>query len=61
MRFLTLEDRTGTVEAVLFPAAYRRFGHLLRGAGPYLLRGRMEDAHGAPSLTVEEVAVVPTE
>jgi DNA-directed DNA polymerase III PolC len=61
MRFLTLEDRTGTVEAVVFPAVYHRFGHLIRGYGPYLLRGRVEDTHGAVTLTVGYVDVAPTE
>jgi DNA-directed DNA polymerase III PolC len=61
MRFLTLEDRTGVVEAVLFPDVYRRFGHLIRGYGPYLLRGKVENAHGALTLTVGHVALAPTE
>jgi DNA polymerase-3 subunit alpha/error-prone DNA polymerase len=61
MRFVTLEDRTGTVEAVLFPDVYRRFGHLLRGYGPYLFRGRVEDKHGAVTMTVDYVAPAPTE
>lgn len=60
MRFITLEDRTGVVEAVLFPDVYRRFGHLLRGYGPYLFRGKVEDAHGAETLTVSHVALAPT-
>jgi DNA polymerase-3 subunit alpha len=61
MRFITLEDRTGVVEAVLFPDVYRRFGHLLRGYGPYLFRGKVEDTHGASMLTVGYVALAPTE
>lgn len=28
MKFVTLADRTGVVEAILFPDAYQRFGHL---------------------------------
>ena len=60
MRFLTIEDRTGTVEAVIFPDAYRRYGHLLRGHGPYLLKGRVDDAHGAKTLTVGHLALAPT-
>lgn len=61
MRFLTIEDRTGTIEAVLFPDVYRRFGHLLRGYGPFLLRGKIEDHHGAVTMTVGHVALAPTE
>ncbi len=60
MRFITLEDRTGTIEAVLFPDVYRRFGHLLRGYGPYLFKGQVEDAHGASTLTVGHVALAPS-
>jgi DNA-directed DNA polymerase III PolC len=61
MRFLTIEDRTGTVEAILFPKVYQRYGHLLRGQGPYLLKGKVEDAHGATTLTVGHVALAPTD
>ena len=61
MRFMTIEDRTGTVEAVIFPDAYRRYGHLLRGHGPYLLKGRVDDAHGAKTLTVAHLALAPTD
>jgi DNA polymerase III alpha subunit len=28
MKFVTLADRTGFIEAILFPDAYRRFGHM---------------------------------
>ncbi len=28
MKFVTLADRTGFVETLLFPPAYQRFGHL---------------------------------
>jgi DNA-directed DNA polymerase III PolC len=53
MKFLSLEDETGTFEAVLFPAAYRRFAHLTVGGGPFLLRGRVDLEFGVPSLTVD--------
>ena len=33
MQFLSFEDLTGTYEAVLFPAAFRKFGGLIRGEG----------------------------
>ena len=60
MRFLTIEDRTGTVEAVIFPNAYRRYGHLLRGHGPYLMAGKVENTHGATTLTVSHLELAPT-
>ena len=61
MRFLSIEDRTGVVEGVMFPDVYRKFGHLLKGYGPYLLRGKVEDTHGATTLTVGYLDVAPTE
>jgi len=61
MRFLTIEDRTGTLEAVIFPAVYQRYGHLLRGHGPYLLKGTVEHTHGAATLTVGHIALPPTD
>lgn len=42
MKFMTLEDATGTFEVTLFPRVYRRFGHLLYDRGPYVVRGRVE-------------------
>jgi DNA polymerase III alpha subunit len=53
MKFLTLEDRFGTMEVILFPQAYRRFGHLLRSYGPYLVRGRVEQNHRAIGITAD--------
>jgi len=55
MRFLTLEDRHGTLEVVLFPDAYQRWGAVLNGLGPYLVRGRVEVRYGAVALTGERI------
>ena len=52
MRFITLEDRTGTIEGVFFPDAYLKLGHEVRGEGPYLARGRIEADYGAPTLHI---------
>ncbi|HET6201295.1 MAG TPA: DNA polymerase III subunit alpha [Planctomycetota bacterium] len=56
MRFLTLEDKTGLAEAVLFPEPYRKFGHRLRGPGPYEVRGKVENQNGAFTLTASWLA-----
>lgn len=58
MKFLTLEDETGLCEVTLFPRVYRQYGRLLLTRGPYLVTGRVEDDHGAISLTAEKVEVV---
>ena len=62
MKFLSLEDMTGTFEAVLFPRCYERFADTILSAGPYLLEGRVEEDHGVCSLnvgTVEIAAAIP--
>jgi DNA polymerase-3 subunit alpha/error-prone DNA polymerase len=55
MVFLTLEDEGGVVETTLFPAAYRRWGHLLEDAGPFVAEGTVDRHHGVSSLTVEKL------
>jgi len=58
MRFLSVEDMTGVLETVLFPAAYARYGHLLTTSGPYLLTGTVQNDHTHCTLTVDGVEVV---
>nr|MBA2564257.1 hypothetical protein [Gemmatimonadota bacterium] len=55
MVFLTLEDEGGIVETTLFPRAYRRWGHALCDAGPFLVDGTVERHHGVATLTVERL------
>jgi DNA polymerase III alpha subunit len=55
MKFLSLEDLTGTFEAVLFPEAYARFAEATLGTGPLLVEGSVEIDHAVPSLTVTDV------
>ncbi len=58
MKFLTLEDRFGTMEVILFPQTYRRFGHLIRSYGPYLVRGRVEQNHRAIGITADWLGMI---
>lgn len=61
MLFLTLEDEAGLFEAILFPPAYRRFGHLAIGPGPFAVRGRVEVEDGYPTLNASDLqALNPT-
>jgi DNA polymerase III alpha subunit len=55
MKFLSLEDLTGTFEAVLFPDTYARYAELTLEAGPLVVEGRVDLDHGIPSLTVTGV------
>jgi DNA polymerase-3 subunit alpha len=59
MKMLTLEDRTDTFEAVLFPNAYARFAPRTLSCGPYRVRGRVDMRLGSPTLDVEHIEVVP--
>jgi DNA-directed DNA polymerase III PolC len=52
MKFLSLEDTTGTWEAVLFPDVYDRFVLLSRERGPFLLEGTVEREAEVPMLRV---------
>jgi len=59
MKFVTLEDRTGMVEAVLFPDTYQKYGHLFGTYGPYIIHGTVENHHGSCALTAERVELLP--
>ena len=58
MKFLTIEDETGLVEVTLFPRVYEEVGGRLLSRGPYLVRGLVEDDHGAVSVTMEDLALI---
>ena len=52
MMFVTLADRSGLVECVLFPDAYRRWAEAARGEA-VRIEGRVEDTLGALTVRVE--------
>ncbi len=59
MKFLTLEDRYGLCEAVLFPDAYNNYGHLIRSHGPFLIRGKVQSRlPGEANLIADKVQLV---
>jgi DNA polymerase III alpha subunit len=57
MKFLSLEDLTGTFEAVIFPKAYSRYAELTLSMGPYLVEGKV-DAENGNNLIVEKLEVL---
>lgn len=57
MKFLSLEDLTGTFEAVLFPNAYSHFAEKTLTMGPYLLEGKADIENGF-NLIVENLLVL---
>ncbi len=61
MKFISLEDPWGVVEAVLLPEAYQRLGARLRTRGPYRVTGTVEAHYGAVSLMVKDLRLVSFE
>ena len=59
MKFLTLEDRHGVMEVVVFPDVYRRCGRSMEEAGCYLVTGMVKEQHGSVSLVAEDVRPLP--
>jgi len=59
MKFLTLEDRHGVVEMVVFPDVYQRLGRETDCAGCYLVEGRVKEQHGACGIVAESVERLP--
>jgi DNA polymerase III alpha subunit len=57
MKFLSLEDLTGTFEAVIFPKVYYRVAELTLSMGPYLVTGRV-DVNDHTNLVVEDMKVL---
>jgi DNA polymerase III alpha subunit len=55
LKFISLEDPTGTIEGILLPEAYQRLGGRITDRGPYLVTGTVEDHFGAVSLVVSDL------
>ncbi len=55
MEFLTFEDQTDLFECVLFPAQYRLFNDLVRWERLFLIRGKVEEAWGVYTITIENL------
>jgi DNA-directed DNA polymerase III PolC len=59
MKFLTIEDRFGICEAVIFSEVYVRFGHLIRTHGPYIITGKVQSRlPGEANLIATKIEVV---
>ena len=57
MKFLSLEDLSGTFEAVIFPQAYMRVAEKTLSMGPYIIDGRV-DSKDSNNLIVENLEVL---
>jgi DNA polymerase III alpha subunit len=54
MKFLSLEDLTGTFEAVIFPNVYMNVAEKTLSFGPYLIEGKV-DMEGGNNIIVEKL------
>ncbi len=43
MKFLSLEDTTGTFEAVIFPREYEKYAEKTMSMGPYIIIGKVDE------------------
>jgi DNA polymerase III alpha subunit len=57
MKFLSLEDLTGTFEAVIFPRVYEMNAEKTMSMGPYLLEGKV-DENDSNNLVVEKIEIL---
>lgn len=57
MKFLSLEDLTGTFEAVIFPDVYRQVAELTLSMGPYLIEG-IVDKNDSNNVVVKKLTTL---
>lgn len=60
MKFLSLEDLTGTFEAILFPKTYMQYAEYTMSMGPYLIEG-IVDSEGGNNLIVNKLEILSSE
>jgi len=59
MEFVTFEDETAIFECVMFPQVYQQYGDLLNWEKLFIVRGKVEEAWGVYTLTVEKLLSLP--
>jgi DNA polymerase III alpha subunit len=57
MKFLSLEDLSGTFEAVIFPKAYNKYAELTMSMGPYLIEGKA-DLENGNNIVVDKLEIL---
>ncbi|MDQ7014296.1 MAG: DNA polymerase III subunit alpha [Planctomycetota bacterium] len=58
MAILTVEDTTGTADAVMFADCYTRHSHLLEDDAPKFLLGRIDLTRGEPQVLVDRLVPI---
>ena len=57
MKFLSLEDTTGTFEAVIFPREYEKYAEQTMSMGPYVIVGKV-DENDATNVVVSSLSIL---
>lgn len=57
MKFLSLEDLSGTFEAVIFPKTYSKYAELTMSMGPYLVEGKA-DLENGNNIVVDKLEIL---
>ena len=57
MKFLSLEDLSGTFEAVLFPRTYDKYAVDTLSMGPFILEGKV-DVENGNNLVVDKLEIL---
>lgn len=55
MEFVTFEDETDIYECVMFPAAFKEYSDLLHWETLFIVRGKVEEAFGVHTVTIEKL------
>jgi DNA polymerase III alpha subunit len=59
LKFATIEDKHGLMEAVLFPEVYDKYGKTLKGHGPFKITGTIQSrVKGESNIIVESVRII---
>jgi error-prone DNA polymerase len=58
MMFLTLEDRSETVDVILWPDVFERHADVVLGGGPFEVVGRVEEDWGTYSVVADRIKAV---
>ena len=55
MAFITIEDITDSLEAVIFPKLFKEHANLIAPGACLLVKGKVSVRNGEPSLAIEEL------
>ncbi|MEK7604708.1 MAG: OB-fold nucleic acid binding domain-containing protein [Patescibacteria group bacterium] len=58
MVFLTVEDKSGSIEAVVFPRLLKEHARILTPGACLLIKGKVSVRNGEPSLAIEELKLL---